>query len=196
MPQSQWIVVLVAAAVAAAVLLRLYMVLGRRSGAQPQGAAPAWLRGKAPPPPQSMAPAPGAPGLFDIQLADKRFDAAKFLDGARTAYRLIVAGFEKGDRDVLKPLLSSEVYDGFLAAIEARQGAANPYQLTDIREAHILSGAVRDGMMEICVSFTAAYEAAGSIGAPQEVTDIWTFARPALSADPNWTLVATSGETR
>jgi predicted lipid-binding transport protein (Tim44 family) len=196
MPQSQWILLLVAAAVAVAVLLRLYMVLGRRGGTEPQGAAPSWARGKALTPPQSTLSAPGVPGLFDIQLADKRFDAAKFLDGARTAYRLIVTGFEKGDRDVLKPLLSAEVYGGFAAAITARAGAPNPYRLADIREARILSGSVQGGMMEITVSFIAAYDAAGSIGAPQEVTDVWSFARPVGAADPNWTLMATSGETR
>ena len=50
--------------------------------------------------------------------------------------------------------------------------------------------------MDIAVSFTATYDAAGSIGAPQEVTDIWTFVRPANTPDPNWTLLATSGEVR
>jgi predicted lipid-binding transport protein (Tim44 family) len=195
MPQSQWIVLLVAAAVAVAVLLRLYMVLGRRGGAEPQSAAPAWAQGKSLAP-ASATSAPSAPGLFEIQLADKRFDAAKFLDGARTAYRLIVTSFEKGDRAALKPLLSTEVYDGFAAAIDARGSAPNPYTFTDIRDARILSGTVQDGMMDIAVSFTATYDAAGSIGAPQEVTDIWTFARPANAADPNWTLLATSGEAR
>jgi predicted lipid-binding transport protein (Tim44 family) len=195
MPQSQWIVLLVAAAVAVAVLLRLYMVLGRRGGAEPQGVAPAWVQGKALPPPSST-PAPSAPGLFEIQLADKRFDAAKFLDGARTAYRLIVTSFEKGDRDALKPLLSGEVYDGFAAAIDARGGAPNPYTFADIRDAKIQSGTVHEGMMDITVSFIATYDAAGSIGAPQEVTDVWTFARPANAPDPNWTLQATSGEAR
>jgi predicted lipid-binding transport protein (Tim44 family) len=196
MPQSQWIILLVAAAVAVAVLLRLYTILGRRSGAEPQGATPAWVRGKALTPPQSAPSAPAAPGLFDIQLADKRFDAAKFLDGARTAYRLIVSGFEKGDRDVLKPLLSAEVYEGFSAAITARASAPNPYTLAGISDARIVSGAVQGGTMEITVSFTAAYDAAGSIGAPQEVTDVWSFTRPVGAADPNWTLAATSGETR
>ncbi|MGP1667483.1 MAG: hypothetical protein ACTS5I_16575, partial [Rhodanobacter sp.] len=34
---------------------------------------------------------------------------------------------------------------------------------------------------------------ADAVGAPHEVTDRWTFARPVGAGDPNWTLVATSG---
>ena len=44
--ESQWIVLLIAAAVAVGVLLRLYMVLGRRGGAEPQSAAPAWAQAR------------------------------------------------------------------------------------------------------------------------------------------------------
>jgi predicted lipid-binding transport protein (Tim44 family) len=197
MPQSQWIILLVAAAVAVAVLLRLYMVLGRRSGTETQGAASGWGIGKVlAPPPAAAEAAPAIPGLFAIQQADKRFDAAKFLDGARTAYRLIVTSFEKGDRDALKPLLSAEVYEGFDAAIAARGAAAPPYTLSDIREARILSGTVENGVMEITVSFTAAYQSAAAIGAPQDVADVWSFTRQAGAADPNWILAATSGEAR
>jgi predicted lipid-binding transport protein (Tim44 family) len=34
----------------------------------------------------------------------------------------------------------------------------------------------------------------GDDKAVQDVTDVWTFARDTRSRDPNWHLVATSGE--
>ena len=44
---------------------------------------------------------------------------------------------------------------------------------------------------EITVSFAAEF--AGEAGR-QNITDVWTFGRNLDSADPNWTLVATSGD--
>jgi predicted lipid-binding transport protein (Tim44 family) len=44
---------------------------------------------------------------------------------------------------------------------------------------------------EITVAFRAEFT--GKDG-PEDVSDVWTFSRDLDSADPNWTLVATSGE--
>ena len=97
MPDSQLIAILFAAMVAGVVLFRLYTVLGRRTGHEPQPdnkrapTAPQPLRNQPapaaaePPPPESAC----ARGLLDIELADPNFDRAHFLKGARTAYEII-----------------------------------------------------------------------------------------------------------
>ena len=202
MQQSQWIILLVAAAVALAVFVRLFMVLGRRGDTPaPPPRVPSWAGGgQAEPQPAearpvpASAPAADAPGLFEIQLADKSFDPAKFLDGARTAYGMIVSAFEKGDREALKPLVSQEVLEGFSDAIAQRGTAPARFNFAEVKDARIAGASVHDGMMEITVNFIAAFETAEAVGAPHEVTDRWTFTRPVGSSDPNWTLVATSGE--
>jgi predicted lipid-binding transport protein (Tim44 family) len=194
MPQSQWIILIVAAGLAAIVLARLFMVLGRRSGTETPVAGPTSARGPHPVPMASNPPPPDAPGLFELQTADKSFDAAKFLEGARTAYGLIVGAFEKGDRDALKPLVSPEVLEGFSAAIAARGEAPNRFRFASLKEARIEHASVSNGMMEIAVRFVASFETAEAVGAPHEVTDHWSFTRPVKSSNPNWTLVATSGE--
>jgi len=140
------------------------------------------------------APATQVPGLFDIQLADKAFDADRFLEGARTAYGMIVTAFEKGDRQALKPLVSPEVLEGFSAAIAERGTAPPRFHFSAVRDARITGASVHEGLMEITVAFTAAFETAEGVGAPHEVTDRWTFQRAVGAADPNWTLVATAGE--
>ena len=195
MAQSQWIILLIAAGVAALVLVRLFLVLGRKSGTEipavPPGAGPA--RGlpanPLPPEPRKL----GAPGLFEVQMADKGFDAQKFLDGARTAYGLIVTAFEKGDAAALKPLVSPDVLEGFSAAIAGRGATSQRFHFSAVREAAIEQAALQNGLMEITVRFDATFETAEGVGAPHEVTDRWTFARAAGSTDPNWTLVATAG---
>lgn len=203
MPQSQLIILLVAAGVALVIFVRLFMILGRKGDAEPPPRVPGWAgRGKAAPVDQleqarsipAPTPVAEAPGLFDIQLADKSFDAGKFLDGARTAYGMIVTAFEKGDREALKPLVSSEVLEGFSGAIAERGTAPARYHFSGVRDAKITGASVHDGLMEITVAFIAAFETAEGVGAPHEVTDRWTFQRAVGASDPNWTLVATSGE--
>ena len=63
---------------------------------------------------------------------------------------------------------------------------------------------LKNRIAEITVTFAAKYisTTAGQDGAivegdpkaVREVTDVWTFARDTGSRDPNWTLIATSGE--
>lgn len=197
MAQSQWVILLVAAAVAAVALARLFMVLGRKSGTEVPALPPTGqgtLLGAAPAPLPLPPAALDAPGLFDVQVADKNFDAEKFLGGARSAYGLIVTAFEKGDTGALKPLVSPDVLDGFAAAIMARGATPQRFHFAAVKDADIDHAVVTDGVMEITVRFDATFETVEAVGAPHEITDRWTFSRAAGSSDPNWTLVATSGE--
>ena len=112
MPDSQTLGLFIAATLAGIVCFRLYMVLGRRTGHEPPPQArPSPLSAPTPvaqPVPAALeAPTPTAKGgLLEIQLADRSFDAARFLGGAQQAYTMIVDAFARGDRDALKPLLS------------------------------------------------------------------------------------------
>ena len=182
MPDSQTLVLLVAAMVAGVICFRLYTVLGRRTGHEPPPRS-------APLAPALSQPAPqmalSSSGLLDIQLADPKFDAPKFLAGARTAYTQIVGAFAAGDRTALRPLLSPDVFAAFDAGITARTEA--PAALVKISDARIVKSALHGREAEITVAFTAEF-ANGS------VNDVWTFSRNLDSTDPNWVLVATSGD--
>lgn len=197
MAQSQWIILLAAAAVTVVVLVRLFLVLGRKSGTElpvlpPAGRAP--LAGAPPVPPPPAPAALDVPGLFQLQMADKSFDPEKFLGGARNAYGLIVTAFERGDTGALKPVVSPDVLEGFAAAIVARGATPQRFRFAAVKDAAIEQGVVTNGLMEITVRFDATFETVEAVGAPHEITDRWTFSRAAGASDPNWTLVATSGE--
>jgi predicted lipid-binding transport protein (Tim44 family) len=184
MPDSQTLVLFVAAMVAGVVCFRLYSVLGRRTGHEP--------------PPQAV-PAPQAPhalqsqgapvqtsnGILEIQLADSSFDTPKFLIGARDAYAQIVNAFAAGDRDTLRPLLSPDVFAAFDAGIAGRSEA--PAALVKLTDARISGSALHGRDAEVTVTFTAEF-ASGT------VIDVWTFERNLDSTNPNWVLVATSGD--
>ena len=180
MPDTQTLGLLIAAAVAGAIAFRLYWVLGRRTGLEPQPQpepVPAA-------PPITMVPASGN-GLLDIQHADPGFDTAEFLEGARAAYTQIVEAFAKGDVAALKPLLSPDVLAAFEAGIRGRTAA--PVPLTKLNDARIVGAQLEGRAAEITVAFAADFSG-------QAVTDVWSFTRTLDSTDPNWVLVATSGD--
>lgn len=195
MPDSQLIAILVAAMVAGVVVFRLYTVLGRRTGHEPQpdtARAPVALREQRPapvvepPPPEAAC----ARGLLDIELADSKFDRGHFLKGARSAYEIIQKAYAEADRLTLRPLLSDEVYAAFEREIAARPGAVP--KLIAISDARIVGAVLADKLADITVAFRSNFE--GPEGKPREVADHWSFARTIGAPDPNWMLVATAGE--
>lgn len=194
MPDSQTLGLIVAAMVAAVLLFRLYTVLGRRTGHEPQPPQP---RPAVPAPEPRPLPAPADPlarGLMDIQLADRNFDKARFLKGARTAYELIQKAFAAGDRTALKPLLSEEVFAAFEGAIAARKDAPSE-TLAGVTDARIVAAGLHGDTAEVSVGFRAQFAKPAPAPDPQrDINDVWTFARRVGAGDPNWVLVATSGE--
>jgi predicted lipid-binding transport protein (Tim44 family) len=72
----------------------------------------------------------GLPGLAQIRVADPSFDPQGFLGGARAAFEMIVGAFAAGDAAALKPLLSDEVFENFNGAIKARAKAKETLETT------------------------------------------------------------------
>ncbi len=156
----------------------------------------------------AYAPAgsPLAAGLAAVASADRSFDPAQFLDGARTAYEMIVTAFANGDRKALNPLLSKEVYDGFVAAIDEREKRGESVRSTfvGIDKAEIAAAGMKGSEAQVTmhilsqmISATFDKESKLIDGDPDnvvEIKDLWTFARDTRSRDPNWKLVATEAE--
>jgi len=174
--------------VAAIVLFRLYTILGRRTGHEPQ--PPVQRAPLTPVAPAAVSePQPSSNGLLNIQIADPAFDTPKFLAGAREAYAQIVTAFAAGDRTQLRPLLSPDVYAAFDTGIASRTGPAPT--LIKLHDARIVGSVLHGHNAEITAAFTAEFSGGDD---KNTVTDVWTFERNLDSTDPNWTLVATSGE--
>lgn len=217
--------------IAAFLGLRLYSVLGRRAEHEEepiqgrfegrQGQKPGAPRAAAPPrsdqradqrqdqrAEQSRQRAPLAPpsverGLAEIVQADRRFDAAAFLDGARAAYRMTLEAFWKGDKAQLRQLCDDDVYASFADAIDARIAAGETLdnRLIRIEETAFTAAGVESGYARISVRFRADIAAvtrdaeghviAGSLDDAIEAVDVWTFGRAVNSPDPDWLLEET-----
>jgi predicted lipid-binding transport protein (Tim44 family) len=161
--------------------------------------------------PERSSP-PGAPAsdeaaqpaavLAQIAVADPNFDAGDFLNGAKSAFTMIVKAFADGDTATLRPLLSDEIYDTFERDIQNRQ-AAGDMLTTEIHSvaAEIVDARLQDRIAFITVRFTSSQTnvvrkpggevAEGDPDSINEVIDIWTFSRDTRSRDPNWLLVET-----
>lgn len=147
-----------------------------------------------------------AKSLDDMLEADPSFNPKIFTEGARSAYEMIVTAFAEGDRKTLRPLLSPDVYDGFAAAVSEREerGEIIESRFVGIESADFTAAEIKNGSAQMTVRFKSALvtvtrDSSGEVidGDPKavsDVTDIWTFARPVASRDPNWQLVATEAE--
>jgi predicted lipid-binding transport protein (Tim44 family) len=144
-----------------------------------------------------------ARGLDDVARIEPDFDAPGFVEGAKSAYEMIVTAFAQGDRQTLRNLLSKDVLDGFERAIADRETRGEKAETTfvSIDKAELVSVEVRNRVAQVTIRFlskliTATRDAGGRVidGNPEQVvdvTDVWTFARTLGSRDPNWQLVAT-----
>lgn len=223
MANSQLLDIFLIAMVAGIILFRLYTVLGRRTGHErppqenyrlsrnPEAPAAddnvvALPTAKRADPADDKPADPVARGILDIKLADRAFESEHFLAGARAAYETIVTAFAKGDRGALRALLSDEVYNAFDAAIGAREAGRQKIAFTFVgfKDAKIAQAGLKARMAEVTVAFGAQFISAtsdaagavieGDVKSVRDVTDVWSFARDTRSRDPNWTLVATSGD--
>ena len=206
------------AMVAAFLILRLRSVLGRRTGHErrpdtflrraepPAGDKVVPLGNRAAPPPLVTAtPADAvAAGLERIRSADPGFEASQFLEGARSAFEMIIEAFAAGDKQKLRPLLSDEVYKPFAAAIDEHGAAGETLEtrILQLKGIDIVEAGLAGRMARVTVKFVSdqinvlrAHDGSivdGDPDSPTEKTDFWSFARDTRSTDPNWVLVTTA----
>jgi predicted lipid-binding transport protein (Tim44 family) len=214
--------ILLFAVVAGVLLIRLWSVLGKRTGnerridpfAPPprvQGVPPSRIQGGA---------SPFAPGAKDgpviegqavrvgeatsspaktagaqaAKAADPGFNEPDFIRGATAAFAIVVNAFAAGDSAALRPLLSPEVFEQFASAIRARAAGKEkePSPLVAVKNAAVSASAVEGTTSMVTVKFVSDQKT-GDGGAVEEHVDFWTFSRGLQSRDPNWTLIATKG---
>jgi predicted lipid-binding transport protein (Tim44 family) len=214
-------VIVILALVALFIGLRLYSVLGERTGHEQQpilkpAEQDARVHAPAAPPPTAVpstdnsaelayVPLAG-PGVRAILAADPSFDVARFLEGAKSAYRLILESFWRGDADTLKPHVDAHVFETFSSAIEQRkkEGLTLDNRLVTIEQAVISEAAMERSVAVVTVRFEADIAAvtrnaegqvvAGSLSDAVQTRDLWTFRRDLATRDPNWLLIETDEE--
>jgi predicted lipid-binding transport protein (Tim44 family) len=214
--------IIILALVALFIGLRLYSVLGERTGheqpilkpADPEADARIAPRAQASNPasvavvePDELAYLPTAgPGVRALLAADPSFDVGRFLEGSKAAYRLILEAFWKGDVEAMRPYVDAHVLETFAGAVEQRtkDGLVLDNRLVAIDQALIAGAEIDRSVALVTVRFEADIAAitknsagevvAGSLSDAVQTRDRWTFRRDISSRDPNWILVETDEE--
>ena len=212
-------VIVILALIAGFLALRLYSVLGKRTGHEQEPALrPAEERAKVTvlqPRPVSDIPgdsvrladgliAPGGEaGVRALIAADRNFDVPQFVEGAKAAYKMVLEAFWRGDRSELEWLCDTDVLTSFEEAIAQREAAGHVLdnRLVRIDKAQIVGANVNGRVAEVSLRFEADIAAvtrdkdgtvvAGSLTDAVSTNDIWTFTRDLRSTDPNWKLSET-----
>jgi predicted lipid-binding transport protein (Tim44 family) len=214
-------VIVILALIALFIGLRLYSVLGERTGHEQQPilrpADPDARVGPRVSEPSvtttpttdagDMAFVPTAgPGVRAILAADQAFDVARFLEGAKAAYRMILEAFWKGDLAEVRSHVDDHIFQTFSDAVEQRtkDGLALDNRLVAIEQAVIAEATVDRTIAVLTVRFEADIAAvtrnadgevvAGSLSDAVQTRDLWTFRRDLSTRDPNWVLIETDEE--
>ena len=195
--------------------LRLYTILGKRTGHE-QPIAPVEERtvvaarpaieavtGSATSPSDQLVEERAAAGIRALVATEPSFDVAHFLDGARGAYRMILEAYWRGEAGQLDGLTSDAVRAAFARSIADRDTAGHVLdnRLVTIERATIVDAGVVGRQASVTIRFDADIAAitrdaqgtviAGSLTDAVPTVDVWTFTRTVRSDDPNWVLTET-----
>lgn len=218
MLNSPFLQIIVLAAVAIFLILRLRDVLGTRTGFEPESETDTTspsrpnLQVVADGPDRDIidhvdADSPAADAFRSMKAKENTFSVSEFISGGRGAYEMILMAFEQGDIEEIRAFVSPDIYDAFQGVVASREddgltieaefiGVAealirNATFDPDTREAEIEMAFV--GEMTSVVRDRAGDVVEGSTSEIKKQKDIWTFSRVFGSDDPNWVLVETGG---
>ncbi|MDB9760979.1 Tim44/TimA family putative adaptor protein [Pelagibacteraceae bacterium] len=184
--------IILLAMIAGFIILRLRNILGRRTGHE--GKNPSNFDEKKYN--QFKTEIKIAPVIKDV-LEDN--EKEEFLKGAEIAYESIITSFAKGKKELLKKLLTKEIYINFEQAISQRNKENIKSELTFIG---VKESSVEEfkkdknefiATVKIICEIISVKKKDDTIieGDPEmikTVTDYWKFSKNVLSKDPNWVL--------
>jgi len=185
--------IILLAMIAGFIILRLRNILGRRTGHE----------GKAPSAFDEKKYAQFKPEVKITPISKdvlEKNEKKEFLKGAEIAYENIIISFAKGEKEILKTLLTKEIYTSFEQAITQRDKENIKSELTfvGVKESNVSK------FERINNEFVATVKIVSEIisvkknkndtifeGDPDKiktVTDHWKFSKNVSSKSPNWYL--------
>ncbi len=207
---------LILAAAAVFMIIRLYSVLGTRDGFEgtPEkssgrsvkkfdviegGGADADISDHTDP------DSPTGQALLTMKKIEPNFSVSEFLAGSRQAFEMIVMAFETGDQEFLEQYLAPDIFESFSGAITARedQGLTVEAKFIGVREISLKSADFNEiekegeitirfvGELTSVVKDADGKTVEGSPDVIKKQTAVWTFARLMGTNNPDWLLVAT-----
>ena len=189
----QFFDIIIFAAIAAFIIYRLRGVLGKRTGFQKKPTDQQFVKEQ----PTQKKEEVKIPQLRDneqkLEVVYKKiptFEHRSFLEGAKKAFEIIITAFNKGDKDTLKKLVSTDVYKAFESAIN--NGSNNPNsQFYSLVIDGVDDAKVENGNITIGVNFISEQILGDNEEDIVKNKDTWVFEKPESSKGPVWMLVST-----
>lgn len=138
----------------------------------------------------------------EIRTQDPSFRMKHFLEGANSAFEMILESYSKDDRDTLRHLLSKSLYEEFVDELKQRRQAERytDTTLVSIEEAEPVRVELEDKKVSIAVRFLTEQisvdrtpegeKIEGTTTPIEQVEDEITFTRDLRSLNPNWKIVS------
>ncbi len=84
--------------------------------------------------------------LIAAKAIEPEFNAVRFIEGSRAAYEMILMAYETGDKDTLRPLLAPDVMESFEGAIDERkeQGLSVDARFIGLRSSKIMDARLEE----------------------------------------------------
>ena len=189
----QFFDIIIFAAVAVFIIYRLRSVLGKRTGFQKKPSDQQFVKEQ----PIKKQGDVKIPQLREneqkLEVVYKKiptFEHRSFLEGAKKAFEIIITAFNKGDKDTLKKLVSTDVYKAFESAIN--NGSNNPNsQFYSLVIDGVDDAKVENGNITIGVNFISEQILGDNEEDIVKNKDTWVFEKPESSKGPVWMLVST-----
>ena len=128
---------------------------------------------------------------------DKDFSFSVFLDGAKSAFNLIVNAYKNKKIQNVKEFLSPEVYDNFnksISKINDKEKTVNTFQIVSLN-ASIIDIEVIEKLVKIKVEFSSLQKnILEKDNNSKKVKDIWVFERNMNSQSLMWKLIEVSSK--
>ena len=138
-----------------------------------------------------------------IQKIDREFNPQEFMEGARTAYEMVIDAYNKRDHETLMLLLAPSVYENFKASLAADEQAGNRSDVTLIAivKSEFAQATLSGNRAIIGVDFHSEQIqllrdkddtiVEGDPAQQSAIEDRWLFERDVSGGDPNWKIIET-----
>ena len=139
-----------------------------------------------------------------IREMDRSFSVKFFLEGAKTAYEMVLEDFVIGKKENLKALLSKDLYSEFAKLIDAniKSKKYESFDFIGIDSAKVTDIKLRKNIAQVTVEFVSEQienmrNQLGEIIKDSQKKEIydsedeWVFERDLKSSNPNWQIIAT-----
>ena len=221
MTNTDWLQIIIFAAIALFFFFRLRSVLGQKTGEEHKHGKLLTQKSLRPVPlrPQDQVAVKdkidsdqeiAAVLVGQDQVAVKKlqaiypaFQPTSFLKGAKIAFESVLNAYAEGDTKTLKSLVDQEIFDAFSGSIVERQNKVQQQQtmIVAINDAKIESIKIENSQAFVTVLIISeqinvvrnqdGQVIEGDATAVRNIRDLWTFRKDLRNMDPNWLLVAT-----